>query len=68
MQQSIGGKRGAAVDSSMLLNAVRISTLSSAEKSYATNAKKLMIKTTEQLHDRNDCKQGCATLVTVKGT
>ena len=65
MQQSINGK-SAAVDSSTLLAAQRKAVLRSAERSYAANPKKMLVKTNEQLQDRKQCAQACADITTVK--
>ena len=64
MQQSINGK-SAAVDSSTLLAAQRKAVLRSAERSYATVPKKMLIKSTEQLQDRRTCAQACLDITTV---
>ena len=59
MQQSISGK-GAAVDSSLLLAAKRKAILRGSERSYASNPKKMLIKSSEQLDDRKQAEQGCS--------
>ena len=66
MQQSISGK-GPAVDSSMLLASKRKALLKSAEVSYATNPKKMLIKSSEQLQDRKQCAQACADIAVYTG-
>lgn len=64
MQQSISGK-GPAVDSSMLLASKRKALLKSAEASYVNNPKKMLIKTTQQLQDREQCGQACLDITRV---
>ena len=64
MQQSISGK-GPAVDSSMLLASKRKALLKSAETSYVNDPKKMLIKTTQQLQDREQCGQACLDLTRV---
>lgn len=59
MQQSISGK-GAAVDSSTLLAAQRKAVLRSAERSYAADPKKMLIKSSEQLQDRKQSAHACS--------
>ena len=65
MQQSISGK-GPAVDSSMLLASKRKAILRGSERSYATNPKKMLITTTEQLQDRKQSEQACSDISTLK--
>jgi len=64
MQQSISGK-GPAVDSSMLLASKRKAILRSAEASYVNDPKKMLIKTTQQLQDREQCGQACLDITRV---
>jgi len=64
MQQSIKGK-GPAVDSSMLLSSNRKAILRGSERSYATDPKKMLVKTTEQLQDRKQSEQACSDISTL---
>jgi len=65
MQQSISGK-GAAVDSSMLLASKRKAILRGSERSYATDPKKMLIKSSEQLQDRKQSEQACSDISILK--
>jgi hypothetical protein len=49
----------------MLLASQRKAILKSAETSYATDPKKMLIKTTQQLQDREQCGQACLDLTRV---